>query len=144
MTEAHSDSSGPRNWLDRAIQPATPVNDSQTLTHEMVTAAIRTSDSLEAARLMREYADECDRVGATALALDLRRYAADRMTGADLSAVDRTADALLATLADCYPSQGSHHGAACLAALEVVYADVPRVVLAERIAAAQLARSIGS
>jgi hypothetical protein len=124
-------------------ETATPVNDSQTLTHEMVMRAIRTTEAHESARLLRQYADECDRVGATSLAVELRQYAETREAeSVDFSAIDRTADALLATLADLYP--GRSGAGACLAALEIVFGAVPRDVLAERIAAAQLARSLSA
>lgn len=63
--------SPPPTGTERDNMPNIPVNDSQTLTHGDIDAAIAAQD----APSMVTYADECDRVGATALAADLRTWA---------------------------------------------------------------------
>lgn len=55
-----------------------PVNDSAWLTHEMISKTIRLRNPAAAAAALRCYAAECDSVGATGLASDLRGYANER------------------------------------------------------------------
>lgn len=66
----------PRGALNR--RDADTVNDSETLTHTMVLAAIKRETSLVETL---DYADEAERVGASAIARQLRVVVRDRLAG---------------------------------------------------------------